>query len=135
MEKNQKIFLVAVAIVVLILIIFGFPAASSKTIDDTTYQAVFLTNGQVYFGKLSHPRTKYPELQDVYYLRRNPQQPEKGETIDQPQITLIKLGNEIHGPVDQMFVNRDHILFWENLKKDSEVVASIMKQKAQEAAP
>lgn len=132
--QNQKIFFIAVIVVALILILFGFPAVSSKAIDENAYQAVFLTNGQVYFGKLSNTRAKYPELHDVYYLQRNPQQPQEGETIDQPQIALIKLGNEIHGPVDQMFLQRDHILFWENLKKDSKVVQSILQQKAQ-AAP
>jgi len=40
---------------------------------------------------------------------------------------LIKLGSEIHGPDDEMIVSKDQILFFENLKKDSQVSASIDK--------
>jgi len=32
------------------------------------YQAVFLSNGQVYFGHLAKVNSAYPELTDIYYL-------------------------------------------------------------------
>lgn len=137
MMQNQKIFLVAVAIIALLLILFGFPAVSSKAIDEKTYQAVFLTNGQVYFGKLEKPTSHYPRLTDVYYLRQNQQiqQGEEQSTTTQPQVSLIKLGDELHGPLDEMLLNRDHILFLENLKDDSRVVKAIKQQKTQAANP
>lgn len=130
MEKSQKIFLVAVAVIALLLILFGFPKASSKAIDAKTYQAVFLTNGQVYFGKFSKVKAQYPELRDVYYLRKDTQQLQENESTDQSPLALIKLGKEIHGPMDEMFLQRNHILFWENLRQDSEVVQAILQQKA-----
>jgi len=42
-------------------------------------------------------------------------------------LQLIKLGKELHGPKDQMVLNRDHILFIEELSSDSKVVKSIEK--------
>ena len=41
------------------------------------------------------------------------------------QISLIKLGNELHGPTDEMRITRSHILFIEDLKNDSAVVLAI----------
>ena len=47
----------------------------------------------------------------------------------QQQLVLIKFGTELHGPEDRMVINRDHILFWEDLKPDSTVVRSITNYK------
>ena len=44
---------------------------------------------------------------------------------------LIKFGNEIHGPEDVMYLNWEAVLYWETLKQDSQVVQSILKEKAQ----
>ena len=92
-----------------------------------TYQAVFLSNNQVYFGKLHDKDDKYPVLTDIYYLRvTQPLQPSQPN----PNINLIKLGDELHGPADKMEINRDQILFIEDLKPDSQVVAAIKNYKA-----
>ncbi len=89
------------------------------------YQAVFLSNNQVYFGKLYNAGSDYPVLRDIYYLQvtqvlqpRDPRSPAQ-------QINLVKLGGELHGPEDAMRINQSHILFFEDLKGDSQVVAAI----------
>ena len=46
-------------------------------------------------------------------------------TETQQELTLIKLGNELHGPTDRMVINRDFILLTESLKNDSRVVQAI----------
>ncbi|HLC45179.1 MAG TPA: hypothetical protein VJK50_05060 [Patescibacteria group bacterium] len=95
------------------------------------FQAVFLTNGQVYFGKLSDIRDQYLTLEDIYYLQVTPvlQTKTEGEVGTQAnaqqQLSLVKLGNELHGPVDKMQINRDQILFFEGLKEDGRVVQAI----------
>lgn len=38
---------------------------------------------------------------------------------------LVKLGDELHGPKDEMRINRDQVLLWENLKGDSKVTDAI----------
>lgn len=88
------------------------------------WQAAFLVNNQVYFGHLKGYNKGYAVLRDVYYLQvtqplqpQNPNQP--------PTLNLVKLGNELHGPTDIMFLPKDKILFWENMKPDSEVVKAI----------
>jgi hypothetical protein len=43
------------------------------------------------------------------------------------KVSLIKLGSELHGPEDQMSINRDQILFFENMKNSSKINEAITK--------
>ena len=42
-------------------------------------------------------------------------------------MSLIKLGEELHEPEDLMIINKDNILFIENLKADSKIVKAIVE--------
>jgi len=142
---------IILGVVVLVLIIgafvfrgqiFGKHAATSTATSSqpSSYVAAFLTNGQVYFGKLKNPDGDYVTLDDIYYLQVGPQQgsatsQNSASTTAQQQITLVKLGNELHGPVDEMHISRAQILFYEQLKSDGQVVKAIMQDKASAAAP
>lgn len=94
------------------------------------YQAVFLSNGQVYFGHLERNIGRdYLKLTNVYYLQLDQELQAGGEATEtNPQFNLVKLGNEIHGPKDMMLINKDHVLFIEDLQEDSEVVQVISAQ-------
>ena len=85
------------------------------------WQAVFLTDGQAYFGELSAANASYVSLEDVYYLKA------ATDVADSKNLNLIRLGGEAHGPENQMFIAKDKILFIENLKPTSTVVAAIEK--------
>jgi hypothetical protein len=99
------------------------------------YQAVFLTNNMVYFGHLSQVDGDYVKMTDIYYLQVQGQQNQSatGQTpqssTTQPQLSLTKLGGELHGPEDTMYINRREILFWENLKADGKVTQAIKDYK------
>ena len=99
------------------------------------YQAIFLTNGQVYFGKLTNPNQDYLTLSDIYYLQVGPQQGSgaQASTAGSQNISLVKLGNELHGPVDEMHISRTQVLFYEDLKSDGQVVKAIVQDKASKA--
>ena len=93
-------------------------------IDSGEYQAVFLDNGQVYFGKLEKTRDMFYTLTDVFYLQSN-------VAVEQASnLSLTKLGSEAHGPEDQMQINQEHILFIEDMKNDSKVVQAIQDYKS-----
>lgn len=128
-------------IIVIVLGVAGWFAWSSMSsgataIDSSKYQAVFFTNGQVYFGKLQSFNSGYLKLTDIYYLQsqqssgdnKNSANPQSTST-DQNNVQLIKLGDEIHGPEDQMIISKDQVLFYENLKTDGKVTQSIKKFK------
>jgi len=94
------------------------------------YQAVFLVNGQVYFGKLEAATDDALVLRDIYYLKvTQALQPANDDetATQQPNIQLVKLGSELHGPQDEMYLEQDKVLFWENMKDDSKVVEAIKK--------
>lgn len=137
---SRKILAIVVSAIVGIALIAGLffllqaqnsSNSSDSVVETDKYQAIFMTNGQVYFGHLSNLDGSYTQLTDVYYLQvQQAVQPavDKKDT-DQPQVSLTKLGNELHGPTDKMHISRDQILFWENLKDNSTVVEAIKNYK------
>jgi hypothetical protein len=117
--------------------VFMMPPVSAGGMRDG-YQAVFLVNNQVYFGKLSNQNAQFPVLKDIYYLQVNqpiqPVQTAKGQPAPaaNPEINLVKLGGELHGPTDEMRINRDQILLVEDLRTDSNLVKAIDNYKARQ---
>lgn len=111
-------------------------SAAALPIDSSKYQAVFFTNGQVYFGKLEKATGDYLKLKDIYYLQSQQAAAEGEEpnpqatTSDQNNVQLIKLGDEIHGPEDEMIISKDQVLFYENIKPTGTVAQSIEKSKS-----
>lgn len=109
--------------------------SEKQILKDSTYQALFLSDGDVYFGKIGALTAESVTLNKVYYLKEaRDLQTSDAEATASPDFQLVKLGNqELHGPEDTMIVNREHVLFWENLKEDSAVVKAIkdFEQKGQ----
>lgn len=94
----------------------------AKYVEKDKYQAVFLNNGQVYFGSIRELNNQYVRLGGIYYLTQGTDA--SGKTSS--NYTLVKLGcQQIHYPQDQMLINRDQVTFWENLENDGQVVKSI----------
>ena len=134
---------VILAVILLVFVIGGvlfrdrlFPAksmdkGSTEQQASSGYQAVFLSNGQVYFGKLSGMTASYATLKDIYYLQvTTPPTPDgsqlnQQQAQQQQQLSLVKLGEELHGPVDEMKINRDQVLFYEDIKEDGRVMKAI----------
>lgn len=115
------------SILVLLLALYWIGYFDARPNQDA-WQAVFLTNGQVYFGKLETINRNFVVLTNIYYLQvsRPLQQPENApQDEQQPNLNLIKLGDELHGPEDTMYIERNNIMFWENLKNNSNVVRAI----------
>jgi hypothetical protein len=129
---NRK-FLFLILAVIAIFVCYFFGPQISMSMKTQGYQAVFLSNGQVYFGKLE-ASGGWLKLSDIYYLQTSQplQTTNNVLPVDQNQnIQLVKLGNELHGPRDEMYIGRKEVLFWENLKDDSKVVDAISKYKGQ----
>lgn len=118
--------IIIVAIVVFAVLSF-YKSNVASLINTSEYQAVFFTNGQVYFGKLQSPNGNYMKLTDIFYLQTStdPTNPQQTSTDPSANVQLIKLGSEIHGPDDEMVINRDQVLFFENLKPGGKVSQSI----------
>lgn len=97
----------------------------AQYVNKDKYQAVFLTNGQVYFGKVAKVTSEYVNLQGIYYLNSQQGTAEGDKKTEQTSFSLVKLGCELHGPADQMIINRDQVSFWENLTSEGKVAKAI----------
>lgn len=125
-------------VVLAIVLLSGIAYGKHPAVKGGQFQAVFLTSGQVYFGHLKNSDSKDPTLTDVYYLHSTQQNSTTGASTTsasstagaasaQGNVTLVKLGNEVHGPEDQITLKPAQILYWENLKSTSKVVQAISK--------
>ena len=133
-KRGVRVTVLSIVAVVLLaaLVVGGLFLARTvfaSPISQDKYQAVFLASGQVYFGKLDSLNGQYSRLTDVFYIQateaeENAQNPQNSD-VNTTDLQLIKLGNEVHGPEDEMLINRDQILFVENLKTDGRVSDSI----------
>lgn len=90
----------------------------------TEYQAVFLDNGQVFFGKVSDQGSAYLTLRDVYYVQTLVEKEQK-KTAN----VLVKRGSEWHNP-DFMRINTKHVVVIEPVGADSRVAQLIKEAKA-----
>lgn len=103
-------------------------SGAAQYLDEGGYQAVFLTSGQVFFGRLRVAGSEFYLLSDVYYVNTPPQGEQAGQ--------LLKRGGELHGPREPMVVPARAVLYIENIKQDSEVMAAIRRfQRGEGAAP
>ena len=87
------------------------------------YQAVFLANGQTYFGRYYERIGAYAKIEDVYYLQQTP----ATDTTQAPDTKLLRRGKELHAPASRMLVPKSAILFVEDLSESSPI-AQFMAQ-------
>ncbi len=120
--KNKKIYFILLLIVIVGLLAIIF-VPKNKSWDTNSWQAVFLSNNQVYFGKIKHISSNTLVLTDIYYLQASESLASPDDTNS--KLNLVKLGSEVHGPKDKMTINRSNILFWEDLKDNSRIVKVI----------
>jgi hypothetical protein len=92
---------------------------------DQTYQAVLLSNNNLYFGRLQGYGTENPVLSEVYYVQAtlDPQ------TQEQTNI-LRRRGKEWHSP-DKMYINPKQIVLVEPVGANSRVAELIKELKLQ----
>lgn len=123
---------VAITAVVLLLAVLGWWLMSPKgtTLAPATdrYQAIFLNNGQVFFGKLKNTSGEYLVLEKAYYTKKAEvpaDATEEQKAAIEANVSLAKVGNEVYGPESTMSIRAEQVLFWQNLKSDSKVSKAI----------
>lgn len=117
----------ALILAVLASVAFLHPNRESKIVNKSEMQAVFVnvngTNGgQVYFGHIRSLTPDYIRLTNVFYIQNQAAQNAQNSS---QAYSLVKLGCELHGPEDEMVVNRSQVFFWENLKSSGQVTQKV----------
>ncbi len=125
--KSLVFWVIGLCAFAIVFFTFGLsPASGFPKVEASKWQAVFLGNNQVYFGKLKDASATYLELSDVYYLKTAT---ELEQNQSASNLNLIKLGGEVHGPEDTIHIPKSSVLFWENMKDTSRVVQTIQSTK------
>jgi hypothetical protein len=112
---------------ILVIVAAGWQIAhhlrSSDVQFSTSYQAVLLSNGSVYFGHLQGYGSRQPVMTDVYYVvtQTNPE-------TKQTNNVLVKRGKELHEP-DRMYLNPSLIVLVEPVGPNSKVAQLIAQAK------
>ncbi len=108
MKKINLILLIIV--VVLVLLIAGWGVW--KITSGSQFSAVYLTTGELYFGKLVH----FPNygLKQVYTLQVNTQDQEN-------PLSIQKFGDVFWGPEDFLKINRDRVIWSAGLDSEGQM--------------
>lgn len=126
------LFAATALLVALTFLLFLGGNSQAKSVLKDKYQAVFLNNGQVYFGNIKSFARDSIKFQDIYYLQTNSTDGNSSTTAAaNNNVSLVKLGCELHAPYDEMLINKDQVIFWENLQDSSQVVKAIAEYKKQ----
>lgn len=135
--KLKIIGAVAGAVVIIIVLAMWLMSvfANNDTnvgVDSSKYQAVLLTNGEAYLGKLTILNQQYLKLEDIFYLKPQTEtendEGTQGTAADQ-SVQLIKFGGEVQGPEDEMIIARDQVLYFQNLKPKGKASVAIEEYK------
>jgi hypothetical protein len=130
--KWQRTGLIAalLAVVVLIVGLIIVISSSKKINPEDSYvnssklQAVFLNTGQVYFGNIQALNNRYFVLTNIYYLQTSSSSTTTASSAAS-NVSLVKLGCELHKPYDQMVINSAEVTFWENLQSSGQVAKAV----------
>jgi hypothetical protein len=81
------------------------------------YSAVYLQTGDIYFGELSW--FPWLSLKNVWLLQRSV------DEQNQVQLGVVPFKNSFWGPIDKIYLNPKQVVFWTNLKKDSQLAKAL----------
>lgn len=111
----------------ILIVTFGLVRAWDfvmPSLGGARYQAVFLANGQTYFGHYLDRLGPYIKVENAFYIATQPTV-EEGQT---PESRLIRRGSELHQPLPYVLIPKSAILFVEDLRADSQVAQFMDKQ-------
>lgn len=118
------LLVLALVVALIVFVAFGGGKKEAGYVDDDKLQAVFLQTGQVYFGDIRALNNNYIELENIYYLQTSGTD-NTATTTSNANVSLVKLGCELHAPYDRMVINRDQVTFWENLQDNGQVAKAV----------
>lgn len=120
MSFKKIILIIIIGLFVVVSFYLVYAAGSKNWPFRIKYQVVVLKSGDIYFGKLSlFPR---PKMIDVWLLQQTQDQ-------GQPRLQILPLSSMYFGPENILYLERDNISWWSNLREDSEVV-KIMRDRS-----
>ena len=115
--RPQRVLIALLAFAAAFAFVKYWDFVLTPPVGHAKYQAVFLTNGQTYFGQYLDRLGPYVKLDNAFYIQQQAAQQE-GQQAD---LKLVRRGSELHEPDAEMLIPKDAILFVEDLRPDSQV--------------
>lgn len=119
-KKYPGLFVILVIIVIILGIWIGaliFEASASENPNaPSAYAAVYLTTGDIYYGKLNWFPS--PHLTDVWLLQ-------KGTGSTATEFGMTPFTSAFWGPIDEVYLNPNQIVFWTYLRNNSQVAQAL----------
>ena len=120
------IFLVVVAFITVSLWQDGtFRNISQSFRFKNSYQAVFLNNGQLYFGKITEITNEYIIMEKPHFLQLAQESEDLEVQEVQPEMKLISIKDEFHKPKDFVLIEKSAVIFIEELRDVSQIADAI----------
>lgn len=118
---------ISLVLLIAVILVIGFsqPRSQGNYIYANKLQAVFLNTGQVYFGNIKTINPQYLVLTNIFYLQTNSKGSATSTSTANSNVSLVKLGCELHAPYDQMVINMNQVTFWENLQSTGQVAKAV----------
>lgn len=116
---------VLIGLVALLLVILVGILAVKAIVGESTWYAVYLRTGELYFGHLT--RLPYFGLKNVYMLQTNP-------SNTQAPLSIQKFSKVFWGPEDMIRLNRSEVVWMTELDKEGQL-AQILKENPELQAP
>jgi hypothetical protein len=117
MSRRTNIIVSCAAILFIVVLVWtgvrlaGRPPVPS---DASPYAAVYLTNGEIYFGKLTWSSSQ-PILTDVWVLQQNTNKQ------GQPQLNIAPFQNALWTPINEIYLNPQSVLYWTYIQNNSQL--------------
>lgn len=122
---SRRFIIISVATILAIILVFvcmfmwqngTFRNISQAIKYKGSYQAVFLANGQLYFGKISEITNNYLILKTPHYLQQD----------EEKDLTLVSIKDEFHKPKDYLLIEKSSVIYIEELRAASEIADAIL---------
>jgi hypothetical protein len=123
MKISKSLAIVLIVIVAIIFIGVGvwvgidLTAAGGSSSALSPYSAVYLSTGDVYFGKLDWSPS--PHMEDAWYIQRGTDA--KGD----PTVGVYPFSQVAWGPSNTIYFNSQQVIFWTRLSATSSVAQLI----------
>lgn len=122
--RAARILIAVIVFVLAFVIVKTWDFVITPPLGHAKYQAVFLSNGQTYFGRYLDRLGPYVKIEDAFYIQQTPARTE-GAPAD---TKIVRRGAELHQPPGEMVIPKSAILFVEDLRPDSQVAQFMDKE-------
>ena len=132
-DYGKAVLVFAILIFVSILIFTSISLWQNGTVRNTiqllkyrgSYQAVFLTSGQAYFGNITEITDEYIIMKKPFSIKVQQKQTDEDAQVSQSEIKLLSIEDEFYQPEGYMLIEKNAILFIEELKDSSQIIEII----------